>query len=69
GTAGAPSTLGMPGFAWRLSNAEVAQLLTFIRSGWGNQASRVSERDVARVRGELERQTATQTAAQTAAKE
>lgn len=52
GTADAPSTLGMPGFGWRLSNAEVAQLLTFIRSSWGNQASSVSAHDVARVRAE-----------------
>jgi alcohol dehydrogenase (quinone), cytochrome c subunit len=53
GTAGAPSPLGMPGFGWRLSNAEIAQLLTFIRSGWGNQASSVSESDVAKVRAKL----------------
>ena len=30
GTAQAPSPLGMPAFGWRLSNEEVAQLLTFI---------------------------------------
>jgi alcohol dehydrogenase (quinone), cytochrome c subunit len=35
GTAAAPSPLGMPGFGWRLTNEEVAQLLTFIRSSWG----------------------------------
>jgi alcohol dehydrogenase (quinone), cytochrome c subunit len=50
GTAGAPSPLGMPGFGWRLSNAEIAQLLTFIRSSWGNRAPSVSARDVAKVR-------------------
>ena len=53
GTARAPSPLAMPGFAWRLSNDEVAQLLTFIRTSWGNQASSVSASDVARVRGSL----------------
>jgi mono/diheme cytochrome c family protein len=53
GTTAAPSTLGMPGFAWRLSNEEVAQLLTFIRSSWGNQASSVTAGEVARVRGSL----------------
>jgi alcohol dehydrogenase (quinone), cytochrome c subunit len=58
GTAGAPSSLGMPGFGWRLSNDEAAQLLTFIRSGWGNQASSVSAREVARVRATLDQQTA-----------
>ncbi len=50
GTARAPSPLGMPGFGWRLSNEEIAQLLTFIRSSWGNQAPSVSARDVAKVR-------------------
>jgi alcohol dehydrogenase (quinone), cytochrome c subunit len=53
GTAAAPSPLGMPGFAWRLSNEEVAQLLTFVRAGWGNQAASVSAGEVARVRGSL----------------
>jgi alcohol dehydrogenase (quinone), cytochrome c subunit len=52
-TTAAPSPLGMPGFAWRLSNEEVAQLLTFIRSSWGNQASAVSAGDVGRVRATL----------------
>jgi alcohol dehydrogenase (quinone), cytochrome c subunit len=45
--------LGMPGFAWRLSNEEVAQLLTFIRRSWGNQASSVTAGEVARVRSTL----------------
>jgi alcohol dehydrogenase (quinone), cytochrome c subunit len=54
GTAGAPSALGMPGFAWRLSNEEVAQLLTFIRNSWGNKAPGVSAGEVARVRGALD---------------
>jgi alcohol dehydrogenase (quinone), cytochrome c subunit len=54
GTAAAPSPLGMPGFAWRLSNAEVADLLTFIRSNWGNQASSVSASDVARIRASMD---------------
>jgi alcohol dehydrogenase (quinone), cytochrome c subunit len=56
GTTSAPSPLGMPGFAWRLSNEEVAQLLTFIRTGWGNQASGVTAGEVARVRGALNEQ-------------
>ena len=54
GTASAPSALGMPGFAWRLSNEEVAQLLTFIRNSWGNQAPSVSAGEVARVRGAMD---------------
>jgi mono/diheme cytochrome c family protein len=53
GTMAAPSALGMPGFAWRLSNQEAAELLTFIRTSWGNQASSVTASEVARVRGSL----------------
>jgi mono/diheme cytochrome c family protein len=53
GTAAAPSTLGMPAFAWRLSDEEVAELLTFIRTNWGNQASNVTAAEVARVRDSL----------------
>ena len=54
-TAGAPSALGMPAFGWRLSDLQVAQLLTFIRGGWGNQASSVSAAQVASVRAQIER--------------
>ena len=55
GTASAPSVLGMPGFGWRLSNEEVAQLITFIRNSWGNQASSVSASEVGRLRAVMER--------------
>ena len=53
GTTTAPSELGMPGFAWRLSDEEVAQLLTFIRSSWGNQAPAVNAGQVAKLRATL----------------
>jgi alcohol dehydrogenase (quinone), cytochrome c subunit len=56
GTAGAPSALGMPGFGWRLSNEEVAQLLTFTRNSWGNRAPPVSAREVGKVRTALDAQ-------------
>jgi mono/diheme cytochrome c family protein len=46
----APSILVMPGFARRLSDAEVATLATFLRQGWTNSAGSVSERDVAKIR-------------------
>jgi mono/diheme cytochrome c family protein len=61
GTTAAPSALGMPGFGWRLTNDEVAQLLTFIRNSWGNQASSVSAGDVGRVRGALNAQSSPKT--------
>ena len=49
----APSELGMPGFAWRLSDEEVAQLLTFIRSSWGNRAPAVDAAQVTKLRTTL----------------
>jgi mono/diheme cytochrome c family protein len=42
----APSTFTMPGFAWRLSDQEVADVVNFIRTSWGNQASTVKADDV-----------------------
>jgi mono/diheme cytochrome c family protein len=50
----APSDLGMPGFAWRLSDDEVAQLSTFIRQSWGNEANSVSVEQVTGVRQMLD---------------
>jgi alcohol dehydrogenase (quinone), cytochrome c subunit len=52
-TAASPSTLGMPGFAERLSDEEVAQLVTFIRNGWGNRAGKVDAAQVAQTRKRL----------------
>jgi mono/diheme cytochrome c family protein len=51
----------MPGFGWRLTNEEVAQLLTFIRSSWGNHAPSVSAGDVGRVRASLDAQSLAKT--------
>ena len=49
-TSGNPRPYGMPPFATVLSNDEVAQLLTHIRSNWGNQGAPVSTLDVTRYR-------------------
>lgn len=49
-----PSALGMPGFAWRLSDDQVAELLSFVRRSWGNDAPGVSASEVAIVRRSLE---------------
>jgi alcohol dehydrogenase (quinone), cytochrome c subunit len=48
-----PSALGMPGFAWRLSDEETAQLVTFVRNSWGNHARAASAGEVAKIRREL----------------
>jgi mono/diheme cytochrome c family protein len=50
-----PSDLAMPGFAWRLSDEETAQVVTFVRQGWGNHASEVSASDVAKVRKAIQK--------------
>lgn len=52
-TKAAPSNLGMPGFAWRLSDDEAAQVITFIRQSWGNRAGGVDAAQVAKVRKAL----------------
>lgn len=46
----------MPGYGWTLDNQELANVLTFIRTGWGNQASPVKESTVAARRAALGRQ-------------
>ncbi|WP_370469748.1 c-type cytochrome [Caballeronia sp. SBC2] len=48
-----PTKFAMPPYGWRLSDTEVATVLTLIRSSWGNQASRVEASDVAKVRATL----------------
>ncbi|MCA0848583.1 cytochrome c [Salipiger thiooxidans] len=49
-TAKRPMTLRMQGYADRLSDEEVAELATWLRGAWGNDASAVSAADVAAVR-------------------
>ncbi|WP_347558253.1 cytochrome c [Robbsia sp. KACC 23696] len=49
----APERLPMPPFAGRMNDDEVAQLATFVRSGWGNKGASVSASQVAKVRAQL----------------
>ena len=48
-----PAALAMPGFGWRLTDDDVAGLLSFVRTSWGNQAGPVSPAQVAKVRKAL----------------
>lgn len=41
---------GMPAWSSSLSNADIAAVLTYIRSSWGNKAPAVTEAQVAAVR-------------------
>ncbi|MAK90885.1 MAG: alcohol dehydrogenase [Oleibacter sp.] len=49
----APEDLAMPGFGWRLSDAEAATLVTFLRQAWNNNAAAVTAADVANVRKDI----------------
>ncbi len=53
GTSAAPSSFTMPGFDKRLTDAQVAAVVTFIRHAWGNDAAAVSDVDVAHTRKQL----------------
>ena len=46
----APSTFTMPAFAWRLSDQEVADVVSFIRGSWGNKGAPVNASEVADLR-------------------
>ena len=52
-TAGAPTAPAMPSLGWKLSNEQVADILTYVRNNWGNSAPAVSAETVERIRGEL----------------
>jgi mono/diheme cytochrome c family protein len=45
----------MPPFMLELSNAQIAQVLTYSRSAWGNQAAAISELQVQAVRDPQQR--------------
>ena len=45
GTSGNPTPYGMPPFAQSLSDDEVAAVVTYIRTAWGNRGTPVSARD------------------------
>lgn len=49
-TLSGPPRQRMPGFAATLSNAQLADSLTYIRSAWGNDAQPISGNDVASLR-------------------
>ncbi|CAN5609854.1 cytochrome c [soil metagenome] len=54
----APSALAMPDFGWRLTDANVADLLSFVRSSWGNKAEAVTPAQVEKVRASIKPQVA-----------
>ena len=51
GTVGNPQPFGMPPFGGTLSDERIADLVSYIRSAWGNDAPAVAGHEVARQRG------------------
>ncbi|MCD9026890.1 cytochrome c [Luteimonas sp. BDR2-5] len=56
-TRGAPTQFAMPGFGDRLSDAEIADVVSFIRGSWGNRGAAVGVAEVRRLRAKLPAQT------------
>ena len=48
-----PSPMSMPAYDWKLTDAQVAAVASYIRSSFGNSAPAVSEREVAVIRKAL----------------
>ncbi len=55
-TSANPRPFGMPPFALSLSDHEIATVLSFVRSAWGNRAPEVTAHDVDRLRGHGQKQ-------------
>ncbi len=49
-----PNALSMPSFGWKLSDGQIAALVTYIRNAWGNAATPVSAGQVGDLRGKVE---------------
>ncbi|HEV7959434.1 MAG TPA: cytochrome c [Rhizomicrobium sp.] len=52
-TPAAPTGPSMPSFAWKLNDAQLADLLTYVRNSWGNQAPPVGADSVSTIRANL----------------
>jgi cytochrome c553 len=49
----APPRQTMPGFAGQLADVDIAQVLTYVRSAWGNDAQPITATDVGTLRGQI----------------
>ena len=50
------SSPAMPAFDWKLSDAEIAAVITYLRNSWGNAAAAVSADAVKQQRAALAKQ-------------
>lgn len=48
-----PTGAGMPSFAWKMDDRQIAETLDYIRNTWGNAARPVDPAEVARLRERL----------------
>ena len=55
GTAGEPTSPGMPSFAWKLNDDEAAAVLTYIRNSWGSSAAPVNAGQIRQARASAAR--------------
>ncbi|UFN50293.1 cytochrome c [Roseomonas sp. OT10] len=53
-TKAAPTAPAMPAFGWRLNDAQVADLVTYLRSAWGNAAPAVTPDQARQMRQRLQ---------------
>jgi mono/diheme cytochrome c family protein len=50
-----PTPLSMPSYGWKLTDAQVAAVATYVRNSWGNSAPIVRASDVAKLRRKVAR--------------
>jgi mono/diheme cytochrome c family protein len=50
-----PTPLSMPSYGWKLTDAQVAAVATYVRNSWGNSAPVVRASDVAKLRRKVAR--------------
>ncbi|QXI30885.1 c-type cytochrome [Pseudomonas vanderleydeniana] len=53
-TSGNVTGAGMPSFDWKLGDADIAAVLTYVRNSWGNAASQITPEQVATARRTLD---------------
>jgi mono/diheme cytochrome c family protein len=52
-TKGHPAAFAMPAFDWKLRDDEIADLATYLRGAWGNDAAPVAAKTVANLRDKV----------------
>lgn len=63
-TEGQQTAAGMPSFAWKMDDQQVASVLNYVRNSWGNQAREVTAQQVAELRKDTQARDKLKTPAQ-----